>query len=162
MPSLKQFGHIHFMLWSLIVGEIKSIMLKVWKLKSRNRSSRPEMLSEKGFLRNFAKFTGQYLYQSLFFNKVAGLRRFPVNFAKFLSIPFLIEHLRWLLLTQCNTWCTSTKQLLQIIIMRYPISCGHKFMLALGALRTFAKFRKLTYNGRLYYFLDRRQSFQAY
>ena len=33
MPSLKHFEHIHFMLWSLIVGEIKSIMLKVWKLK---------------------------------------------------------------------------------------------------------------------------------
>ena len=45
-----------------------------------------------------------------FFNKVAGLRLttllkqrlwhscFPVNFAKFLRIPFLTEHLRWLLL----------------------------------------------------------------
>ena len=52
MPSLKHFEHIHFMLWSLIVGEIKSIMLKVWKLKSRNRSSRPEMFSKKGVLRN--------------------------------------------------------------------------------------------------------------
>ena len=27
----------------------------------------------KGALRNFAKFTGKYLCQSLFFNKVAGL-----------------------------------------------------------------------------------------
>ena len=48
--------------------------------------------------------------KSLFFNKVAGLRPatllkkrfwrrcFPVNFAKFLATPFLIEHLRWLLL----------------------------------------------------------------
>ena len=46
MPSLKHFKHIHFMLWSLIVGEIKSIMLKVWKIKSRNRSSRPEAFLE--------------------------------------------------------------------------------------------------------------------
>ena len=29
---------------------------------------------KKGVLRNFAKFTGKQLWQSLFFNKVAGLR----------------------------------------------------------------------------------------
>ena len=31
---------------------------------------------EKGVLRNFAKFTGKHLRQSLFLNKVAGLRNF--------------------------------------------------------------------------------------
>ena len=36
------------------------------------RSSRPEVLYKKGVLRNFAKFTGKHLCQSLFFNKVAG------------------------------------------------------------------------------------------
>ena len=39
---------------------------------------------KKGVLRNFTKFTGKQLYQSLSFNKVAGLRRrlgiFIVNF----------------------------------------------------------------------------------
>ena len=61
----------------------------------------PEVLCKKGVLRNFAKFTGKHLCQSLFFNKVAGLRLatslkkrlwhscFPVNFAKFLRTPFL-------------------------------------------------------------------------
>ena len=39
----------------------------------RNRSSRPDVFCKKGVLRNFAKFTGQHLCQSLFFNKVAGL-----------------------------------------------------------------------------------------
>ena len=34
----------------------------------------PEVFYEKRFLRNFPKFTGKYLCQSLFFNKVAGLR----------------------------------------------------------------------------------------
>ena len=29
---------------------------------------------KKGVLRNFTKFTGKHLCQSLFFNKVAGLR----------------------------------------------------------------------------------------
>ena len=56
---------------------------------------------KKGVLRNFTKFTGKYMCQSLFFNKVAGLgpvtlfkkrlwhRCFSVNFAKFLRITFL-------------------------------------------------------------------------
>ena len=76
------------------------------------RSSRPNVFCKKGVLKNFTKFTGKHLCQSLFFNKVADLRRetcnfikkiiwhrdFPVNFAKFLRIPFLTEHLQWLLL----------------------------------------------------------------
>ena len=33
----------------------------------------PECSLRKGILRNFAKFTGKHLCQSLFFNKVAGL-----------------------------------------------------------------------------------------
>ena len=40
---------------------------------SECRSSHPEMLCKKGVIRNFAKFTRKHLYQSLFFNKVAGL-----------------------------------------------------------------------------------------
>ena len=39
------------------------------------RSNRPEVFCKKGALRNFAKFTVKHLCQSLFFNKVAGLRR---------------------------------------------------------------------------------------
>ena len=38
------------------------------------RSSHQRCSVRKGFLRNFAKFTRKYLCQSLFFNKVAGLR----------------------------------------------------------------------------------------
>ena len=34
----------------------------------------PAVFCKKGVLRNFAKFTGKYLSQSFFFNKVAGLR----------------------------------------------------------------------------------------
>ena len=65
-----------------------------------------------GALRNFAKFTGKHLCQSLFFNKVADLRSatllkkrlwhrcFPVNFAKFLKTPFLQNTSGRLVLTQ--------------------------------------------------------------
>ena len=61
------------------------------------RSSRPEVFCKNGVFGNCAKFTGKHLCQSLFFNKVAGLkprtllknrlwyRCFPVNFAKFLG-----------------------------------------------------------------------------
>ena len=65
------------------------------------RSSHQRCSMKKGALRNFTKFTGKCLCQSLFFDKLAGLRPatllkkrlrhrcFPVNFAKFLRTPFL-------------------------------------------------------------------------
>ena len=70
---------------------------------SRNkiRSSHRRCSAKKGILRNFAKFTGKHLCQSLYFNKVAGLRHatllkkkpwhkgFPVNFPIFLRTSFL-------------------------------------------------------------------------
>ena len=55
------------------------------------------MFCKKGVLRNFAKFIGKHLCESLFFNKVACLS-FPLNCAKLLRTPFLTEHLWWLLL----------------------------------------------------------------
>ena len=57
--------------------------------RTKNRSSRPEVFCERGVLRIFTKLTGKHLCQSLFFNKVAGLRCFPVNFMKFLRTPLL-------------------------------------------------------------------------
>ena len=59
------------------------------------RSIRPEVSCKKVVLRNFIKFTGKHLCQSLFFDKVAGLRYrcFPVNFVKFLGTSFFTEHL---------------------------------------------------------------------
>ena len=51
----------------------------MWKVSSTIRrtffgNSRSEVFSRKCALRNFAKFTGKHLCQSLFFNKVAGAR----------------------------------------------------------------------------------------
>ena len=45
-----------------------------------SRSTHPEVFCKKGVLRNFAKFTGKRLCQSLFYNKVAGLRPQACNF----------------------------------------------------------------------------------
>ena len=90
----------------------KAIFLRLRLIKSRqlqSRSSRPEMLCKKGALRSFTKFTVKNLYQSLFFNKVAGLR--PADLLKrdsgtgvFLwtlwnfSENFFIEHFWWMVL----------------------------------------------------------------
>ena len=71
---------------------------------------RAYVFCKKVVLKNFAKFRGKHLCQSLFFNKVAGLkpatllkkrlwhRCFPVNFTKFLRTTFFTEHLWRLLL----------------------------------------------------------------
>ena len=50
-------------------------------------SSCPEVFYKKVVLRKFAKFTGKHLCQSLFLNKVAGLR--PAKRIKDLIISFL-------------------------------------------------------------------------
>ena len=64
------------------------------------RNSRLEVFYKKSVPRNFTKFTGKHLCQSLrpaiLLKKRLWLRCFPVNCAKFLRKPFLTEHLRWL------------------------------------------------------------------
>ena len=82
------------------------------------RSSRRQRCSiRKSVLRNFAKFTRKHMYQSLFFNKIEGLRPatllkkrlvhrcFPVNFAKFLTAPSLATEHLWT--TVSETWISS-------------------------------------------------------
>ena len=75
------------------------------------RSSHAKVFCKRGILRNFTKFFGKHLCQGLFFNKVAGPgtatllkkrlwhRCFPVNFAKFLRIPFSKNTSRRLLIS---------------------------------------------------------------
>ena len=67
------------MLWlgyltKLVVFEIDSYFWLKRTVILTFRSSRPDVFCKKGVLRNFAKFTGKHLRQSLFLNKVAGLR----------------------------------------------------------------------------------------
>ena len=49
-------------------------MLKTFGHNRSNRSSHRRCSVRKSFLRNFTKFTGKHLWQSVFFNKVPGLR----------------------------------------------------------------------------------------
>ena len=55
----------------------------------------PAVFCERNVLRNFAKFTGKHLFQSLgpvtLLKKRFWHRCFAANFAKFLKTPFLAE-----------------------------------------------------------------------
>ena len=79
---------------------------------SRSRSSHQRCSIKKSVLKNFTKFTGKHLCQSLFFNKVAGLspstllkkrlaQVFSCEFCEFSKNTFFTEHLWWLLLSLC-------------------------------------------------------------
>ena len=89
-------------------AQLSAALIKTSFFK-RYRSSHQGCSVRKGVLVNLAKFTRKHLCQSLFFNKVAGLRPatllkkrlwhryFPVNFVKFLRIPFS-QNASWRLL----------------------------------------------------------------
>ena len=66
--------------------------------KHLDKSSHQRCSITKGVPRNFEKFTGKHLSQSLFFNKVAGLRPqaqlFTCEFCKICKNTFPTEHLR--------------------------------------------------------------------
>ena len=85
------------------------------------RNSLPKLFYKKAVLKNFARFTGKQLCQSLFFNKVSGLRSatllrmrlwhryFPVTFARFLRASFLKN-------TSNDSFCTLKKYLINYSI----------------------------------------------
>ena len=55
----------------------------------RTRSSRPEVFCKRGVLRNFAKFTGKHLCQSLIFNKKeTAVQVFPCQFCEISNNAF--------------------------------------------------------------------------
>ena len=94
------------------------------------RSSHQRCSIKKYVLRNLTKFIKKYLCQSLFINKVAGLRPvtllkkslwhscFPVNFAKFLRTSFLQNTFRQLLLE--NIHLPFSMQFPQFNQLRFP------------------------------------------
>ena len=128
-------------------------MEQFWKLSeyedflfavSIYRSSPQRRSIKKDVFRNLTKFTGKHLCQSLFFNKVAGLscasslknrlsHRFcPVNFAKFLRIPF-----------SKNTSGRRLLRLFQISKRVYPNPCQRSRM---------QRFTKIANNKKLIHF----------
>ena len=56
------------------ISQDRALCIFPQKLSTKVRSSRPNVFSKKVILKNLAKFAGKHLCQSLFFDKVAGLR----------------------------------------------------------------------------------------
>ena len=98
--------------------------LILWKSKFLQlffRSSRPEVFFKKGVLKNFGKFTGKHLCQSLFFNKVAEVRPetllkkrlwhrcFPLNFVKFLRTPLVAAPVSCFILNKFSNYFSYVK-----------------------------------------------------
>ena len=72
-----------------------------------NWSSRSEVFCEKRVLKNFAKFTGKPLCQSLWFlagfiERETPAKAFSYEFWEISKTSFLTEHLQWLLLFRVN------------------------------------------------------------
>ena len=66
-----------------------------WRSCNWYRSSHQKCSMKKGVLENFLEFTGKHLWQSLFFNKVAGLVQvFSCEFCKISRNTSFTEHLR--------------------------------------------------------------------
>ena len=112
------------------------------------------ILSYNQFTKNFTTFTGKHLCQSLFFNKVAGLRLvtllkkrlwcryFPVNFTKFLKASFLQNTSGRLLLIllllllprhlfhiQVMIWIMNFKSFLKVKISLFSLLMLHSMLL---------------------------------
>ena len=89
----------------LVLHEKRNMLICRFQWFCLLRSRRPKVLCKKDVLRNFARFTGNELYQRLFFDKIVGLRPaslfkrkfwhkcFCVNFVKFLRTHSFIEYL---------------------------------------------------------------------
>ena len=70
-----QYGHKAFSGTTQInIGQTKSVLLIICRYLGINRRLVQKLFFIKGVLKNFAKFTGKHLCQSLSFNKIAGLR----------------------------------------------------------------------------------------
>ena len=88
----------------------------IWFLNKKRSSRRPEMFYEKDVLKSFVKITWTSLCQSLFLDKVAGLRSetlfkkwlqhryFPDNFSKCLRTHFYKTPLVAASFKCCQTW----------------------------------------------------------
>ena len=68
-----------------------------YNMRSHNKifasSQRRCSIKKGGILKNFTKFTGKHLCQSLYFNKVMA-QVFPKEFGEILKNIFFTEHLR--------------------------------------------------------------------
>ena len=132
-----------FLLWTTASGILRDTnFLKglMEEYHSSARSSCRRCSVKMVLLGVFAKFTGKHLCQSLFFNKVGGLRPatslktrpwhrcFLVNFAKILRTSFIIAHLWWLFLIYEVVSSSATMDLCSFLLYHFFTRIGlHNF-----------------------------------
>ena len=101
---------------------------------------------KKDGLRNFTKFTGKYLCQSLtpatLLNKRLWYRCFTVNFAKFLRTPFFTEDL----------WATASEFVTEMLIFT---SSRSQMFFKISVLKNFAVIMEPLSNNKLQTFFYR-------
>ena len=99
------------------------VLISMWWF----RSSHQRCAIEIGVLKNFTKFSGKHLCQSLFFNKVAGLRPATLlkkrllscKFCEIFKNTFLTEHLRMNASNHYWSLCEYFQKRLGILIKTY-------------------------------------------
>ena len=74
----------------------------------------PEVFYKKGVLKNFAKFTGKHLCESLFFNKVAIFNKFPFH-----KLPILLGSLTDKINETCRLYTKSKGIKVSIMTFSY-------------------------------------------
>ena len=90
--------------WCVYAGNTCENVQTCWKDWTRYeftfiRGSRPELYCLKGVLKNFVRFKGKHLCQSLFFNKVAGRGRDKISNKIYLNGTLKIKMSNWYYLT---------------------------------------------------------------
>ena len=106
------------------------------------RSSHQRCSMKKGVIRNFTKFTGKHLCQSLFFNKVAGLLQtltqvFSCEFCEISKNTFFTEHIwmaaskkfRFIWMAKLNT-CKFTFEINVIVFFSFVSDASHHFVVS--------------------------------
>ena len=89
------------------------------KAKAYVMKQSPRVVSWNSVLRNFTKFTGEYVgLPATLSKKKLWHRCFPVNFVKFLRTLFLTEHLWWLLL-YVPIWARSVSYLKRAVLVKF-------------------------------------------
>ena len=114
--NLSQIAHITSYFRPVNIAKF----LRAAFLQSTSRSSRLQMFFKTDVLSSFTKFTGKHLCWIFFLKnlqveacnliKKSTTQLFSYKFAKFLKVPFLTEHLWWMLCTSGGCFCVFLKK----------------------------------------------------
>ena len=145
--SLQIQGQIYIINYNYL-SEYNYLYVFFWKSVILTEAVVRRCSVKKDVLRNFAKFTGKRLCQSLFFNKVGVEKRhlhrcFPVNFPKFLRTP-LLKNTSGGCFWHFQTWCYEKEQNKNYSANLTTIKCGlneNKIDQWQGKLSTTIKFK---------------------